>query len=465
MKKTILLLASLFLAYTYSNSQEKVLGIYFNDSTNWKLFDTIYEAIMPSDPSYSLVEIKDHKLHLFTDQGTGCAIAKASFQIYNDFLENGLNYALKVSFSEIYTDNLHIEFTLNNRQLTIPYRWFDFPDGLNLNILAKDSFEIYSQPEPPPTIPIIFNQQFVEKSDSFKLVFYMHACRPDLWSYADFFVDTVEIWKIPYQSVFGEISTSWNLFHEIPDAYLTDSLFVSKDTTIHDLVYKEVINTSTNERSYLRESDDRSKVYLYLPDIGDEEFPVMDLTLSLADTFYVGTDRSDTLLVDSVYTSDGLKHIRFDYPVEFTGGTEKLEFIEGTGTNFGLFYQGIESAMIPMKNYLLCAYRNGNQVYSNKSLNGQCRVFWTGIDDQPATGEIKMYPNPAKDKLTIELPENLFTGTCHLQVYNNSGLLVETRVGNSNPLTINVNDKPAGIYLIRLNVNSKYYNLRFVVSK
>jgi hypothetical protein len=203
-----------------------------------------------------------------------------------------------------------------------------------------------------------------------------------------------------------------------------------------------------------------------LPDVADEEFPVMDLTLALADTFYVGIDRSDTLIVDSVFfTTDGRKHIRFDYPIEFAGGTEKLEFIQGFGTNFGLFYQGIESSMIPSMNYLLCAYHDDIQIYANKSMNGQCSVHWVGINDQPAAEEIKMYPNPAKDKLTIEIPGNQFSGSSRLLIYNSSGILVETIEGSSNPLTINVQDKPAGIYLLRLNLNSKYYNLRFVVNK
>ncbi|MBN1143215.1 MAG: T9SS type A sorting domain-containing protein [Bacteroidales bacterium] len=466
MKKTLLLLASLFLAYNYSYSQEKVFGMYFNDSTNWKLYDTISEAIMPSDPSYSLVEIKDHKLHLFADQGTGCAKVKASYQIYNDFLENGVHYALKVSFSEIYVNELRFQFSLNNRQFSTPFQWYNFPNGLNFQILVKDSFEILSQPE--TVFPIGLDQLFVEKSDSFKLEFYVDACRADLWSYADIFVDTIEIWKIPYQSVFGATSTSWNLYHEIPDAGWTDSLVVTRDTTIHGLAYKEVLNTVVRmgtEQYYLRESGDRSKVYLYVPEIADEEFPVMDLTLALADTFYMGTDRSDTLIVDSVYTADGRKHIRFDYPIEITGRTEKLEFIEGVGTNFGLFYQGIPSMLTPPSQYLLCAYHNGSQVFSNKSMNGQCSIHWVGINDQAAAREIKMYPNPAHDKLTIELPGNQFTGTCRLLVYNSSGCLIETLEGSSSPITVNVQDKPAGIYLIRLNHGNKLYNLRFVVNK
>jgi hypothetical protein len=98
-------------------------------------------------------------------------------------------------------------------------------------------------------------------------------------------------------------------------------------------------------------------------------------------------------------------------------------------------------------------------------MNGQCSVHWVGINDQAEAQEIKMYPNPAQDKLNIELPGNQFTGTCRLLVYNSSGSLIEILEGSTNPLTVNVQDKPAGIYLIRLNLDNKFYNLRFVVNK
>ncbi|MDX9854631.1 MAG: hypothetical protein RBS81_12680, partial [Tenuifilaceae bacterium] len=200
-----------------------------------------------------------------------------------------------------------------------------------------------------------------------------------------------------YASIFGDESTSWNLFQEIGDGFDTDSLFVVKDTTINDLEYK-AINNLYGERWFLRESIDKSKVYLYSPNLSESEFLVLDLTLQKLDTFFIGVNRNDILIVDSVFTIDGRKHIRFNYVIEFAGGNEKFEFIEGVGSNFGPFYQGIEPYYIGKKHYLLCAHKNGVLNYVNSAFNGQCNVTWTGIKRKESNLKLKVFPNPTKGK-------------------------------------------------------------------
>jgi hypothetical protein len=80
-----------------------------------------------------------------------------------------------------------------------------------------------------------------------------------------------------------------------------------------------------------------------------------------------------------------------------------------------------------------------------------------GIPGQPETGEIKLYPNPAKDKLIIGLPE----GTRHFQIslINTMGhILLQTR---SN--TIDLNSFPNGIYFLKIMTDSYEVNKKVIL--
>lgn len=266
-----------------------------------------------------------------------------------------------------------------------------------------------------------------------------------------------------YASIFGNESTSWNSFQEIADGFDTDSLFIVKDTTINALEYK-AINNLHGEPWFLRESTDKSKVYLYSPNLSESEFLVLDLTLQKSDTFFIGVDKSDTLVVDSVFTIDGRKHIRFNYVIEFAGGSENFEFIEEVGSNFGLFYQGIDSYYIGQRHYLLCAYKNGILDYSNNAFNGQCNVTWTGIKSNESNRKLKVFPNPSKGQLTIDV-EDINANFMDIYIYNSNGLLIQTIKKSSRPVNIGMDNFPSGLYFFSLHINNEVINDKFLITK
>jgi len=266
-----------------------------------------------------------------------------------------------------------------------------------------------------------------------------------------------------YASIFGDESTSWNLFQEYCDGFGTDSLFVVKDTTINTLVYK-AINNLHGEPWFLRESTDKSKVYLYSPNLSESEFLVSDLTLQKSDTFFIGVNKSDTLVVDSVFTMDSRKHIQFNYEIEFVPGKVKFEFIEGVGSNFGLFYQGIEPYYIGQRHYLLCAYKNGILDYSNIAFNGQCNITWTGIESNESNRKLKVFPNPSKGQLTIDV-EDINTKFIDVYIYNSNGLLIQTIKKTYSPVNISMDKFPSGLYFFSLHINNEVINDKFLITK
>ena len=270
-----------------------------------------------------------------------------------------------------------------------------------------------------------------------------------------------------YGSIFGDESTSWNLFQELWDAFDTDSIFVVKDTIINGYVYKATdlvrIDLVHYEPKFLRESDDHSKVYLYSPS-HKSEFLVLDLTLQKSDTFYIGVNRSDTLIVDSVFTIESRKHIQFNYEIDFVPGKVKFEFIEGVGSNFGLFYQGIETYEIRYWHYLLCAYKNSVLEYSNIAFNGQCKVTWTGIESKKSNRKIRVFPNPTKGLLTIDV-EDINTNFINVYIYNSSGVLIRTIKKSSYPINIDMDHFPSGLYFFSLHINNEVINDKFIITK
>jgi hypothetical protein len=57
-----------------------------------------------------------------------------------------------------------------------------------------------------------------------------------------------------------------------------------------------------------------------------------------------------------------------------------------------------------------------------------------------------MYPNPAKEYTTIELPKSIPTG--EVKVYDNLGRVVKKQTISTESGTINTSDLPRGSYLV-----------------
>lgn len=75
---------------------------------------------------------------------------------------------------------------------------------------------------------------------------------------------------------------------------------------------------------------------------------------------------------------------------------------------------------------------------------------------------VSLYPNPAKDRITISIPQGLAV-TGNFDVYNAIGQKVTTKkVTTESDLTINTNNYQAGIYFINLTIGEFSKTLRFI---
>lgn len=76
-----------------------------------------------------------------------------------------------------------------------------------------------------------------------------------------------------------------------------------------------------------------------------------------------------------------------------------------------------------------------------------------GIDEINLNGEINLYPNPTSGEFIIST-ENI-TKDSNIEIYNSLGQIVLVKQIGQNKTLININDKPAGIYFVKLISKSK----------
>ena len=201
--------------------------------------------------------------------------------------------------------------------------------------------------------------------------------------------------------------------------------------SLYELTHIGSFSGRTGGTYYMRQNDNHSKVYLIgesyeyeNPDFTYERL-VYDMDLNVGDTMYY---YRMPMVVDSVYTQDGRKHVRFNYRISNYDMLEyvspefdvPLEFVEGIGPNWGWLwgdwddYEGIPSL-------LLCVWRDGEQVNEGIAELYESHLRHDGfypctynsydgkIDDLSQVG-YKVYPNPVEKVLTIAgLPEKKAT--------------------------------------------------------
>lgn len=200
------------------------------------------------------------------------------------------------------------------------------------------------------------------------------------------------------------------------------------------------------------------------PPVTDKELLLYDFNLALGDTFFF----EDTLVydwnqpnyfivnhVDSMLTNIGyrktislLPTINNGYLEDMHGGqpTYGLTWIEGVGSNKGLLYD-IDYQLISTFGlqwyyfHFLCFSLNGQYVYGA----GTCD-YPLSVNEQKQN-PISIYPNPAAENVSIDLPITYNKGT--MQIYNLHGQLVKSASITGGGLqSFNTSDIPNGVYTL-----------------
>jgi len=97
-----------------------------------------------------------------------------------------------------------------------------------------------------------------------------------------------------------------------------------------------------------------------------------------------------------------------------------------------------------------------------------CVAKWSGISSSggeegiESLDDIKVYPNPVKENLTVEFGTEVTNGT--ISIFNIHGKMVKyLEVGQSSGITLDVVDLPAGTYLLKMNSDQANTKRTFLV--
>lgn len=255
-----------------------------------------------------------------------------------------------------------------------------------------------------------------------------------------------------YLSLFGESETQWTLKSSNLHGIQTDTLTAKNDTLINNVSFRIISSSDPWQTIYLHEDLAEGR-WSYFTDLEPTERLLMDLSLNVGDTFYVGgvwLATSGYYEVDSVYVKNQRKHVRLNLPLYFADD-EKLTFIEGIGPNTGISYLDTES--INITPYLLCYWRDGMQEFSNLYHDGKCSIFsFTNIDSSKHRASFfNISPNPVTQnhfEITFDEP---FKGNIVLVDIRGFLVLKETITESLLRKTIFLPGlKQTGVFLLRV---------------
>ena len=268
-----------------------------------------------------------------------------------------------------------------------------------------------------------------------------------LWLY--FFAFIVPVCQAqPYESIFGEESTSWNVLF---DNSSTDSLSQEGDTLIAGKSYKKLLRITAVDTSlyFLNEDSITGRVHFFTASDTALQI-ILDLSLQVGDSLFIAAPHIfKTLRVDSVYFKSGRKHIQFNEG--FPGSQyNQFTFIEGLGSSLGLLYP--ESGVVPGIPFLLCSWKDSNHIYHDSTLSDSCYVqrTWSSTENKIEQGStLIIFPNPCNDIIGIKSQEqNIY----NITIFNMSGReVINRRLSPDRPtysVQLNIEKFPSGIYFL-----------------
>jgi hypothetical protein len=276
-----------------------------------------------------------------------------------------------------------------------------------------------------------------------------------------------------YRSCLDGEMIKWSVLTEIFDwPQFSIEIIAYGDTVINETAYKKVMEkelsgfafeeSNTNWRNYIpdlsnetpdhyiRESDDASQLYIFFWD--NREYLITDLNLQVGDEFPVpeiwrSLIYESSLTVDSVYTENGLKHVRLDHTFQVwdleSGQVEhSLTFIEGIGPNIGPFIVWCD--LPPIVN----CFQNRSLFYKNELISYPCgyKGQVDAIQTVSSNDDYVLQLEDNQIKIHFSKAENR-----QISIYDISGRLqYDQSLFPQKELIIPIALFPKGIYLLKI---------------
>lgn len=259
-----------------------------------------------------------------------------------------------------------------------------------------------------------------------------------------------------YEPVISSDSTTWDIAwkelygNEMSILYST----INKDSTFHDLYLEYLQNTEYVGK--IREDSVFGKIW-YTPSgkAKDEEYLIMNLSLEVGDTFNLPVfNTTITTEVVDVYYVNQRKYIEFDYQ---TAWDEPLRFIEGVGRNIAMHHFWFGDFT-----YIPCKYNDGELIYVNTNPNFiDCELNTIRINSSYSSQK-KVYPNPAKDVLFVDLSSAKYQDVI-ISIYDMTGTEVYNNKTADKHTVVQLSTFNKGLYFIKIFYKNKHEILKLVI--
>ena len=241
------------------------------------------------------------------------------------------------------------------------------------------------------------------------------------------------------------------------------------DTILNDRVYAKIwqsndsLGINWNVGGLIREVEKR--VYYHkLNDDGFYDMLLYDFSVHTGNSLLLASVESPSLFeqmrvtnVDSLEIN-GEKRLR----IEISAGGKYIDtWFEKIGSLQGILsrcYKGADA-----QKFLLCVQENEKTIYMNETypncFYGQNSL--TNNEQVPFQNKIEIYPNPASDKLFIDIRSE---GHVKLQItfFNTNGSIVYNKVVSEYHNTIDISIIPSGLYFIQVLTENSIMNKKVI---
>lgn len=258
------------------------------------------------------------------------------------------------------------------------------------------------------------------------------------------------------------------------------------DTVINDLNYKviyrlddypTIYDTISTLHCFMRQNVAEKKIWFIRHYLGETvEKLGYDLSVEVGDTVclpaydYLNTG-------DSIYTLINLDSIDMELWGETTGIRKRYGFVSISNSQFIDYTEGVlesNSTFPNLDSYhgfdpfyqslTICLLVNNSYWVASQPYYDNCGFVVLDSNEYDFKDELKIFPNPAWDLITLQLPDT-FNSYGILTIYNNFGEPVLRReiCGLSNSFTIDVSNFINGIYFLSINSNSSSISTKLIV--
>lgn len=271
--------------------------------------------------------------------------------------------------------------------------------------------------------------------------------------------ERLEIYDFKEGDIFQRYDASDNRYGKYTFSYITDSVMQKKQITGNHIQY----TLHSNHIGFLKNAPygtkeyftDTSIINVYSGNLLDMTFLPEEwgcstfIEYNYQDTNFCFTDKSYTSTLNYVY---------------YYGDSADVNTFEPCGGPNNRYKVGLG-----VINYSHCQDPTGSPphwflIYTNKN-STPCRNHYnsiSGIDKTP--GNVVVFPNPAKDRLTIEFPQ--YNTPMRATLYNISGQKIWASSGLSATITISTSNYTPGLYLLSITgEDGTTVNKRIVINR